>query len=94
MKQIILLSIAIMGLALWGVVHAAPLSFLNQTDAAAMTLDAPDASSTPAQLVKAENRCHCCWKTHRGVTRCKWRSRWRCRLVGGRCVEQSIPEAR
>jgi hypothetical protein len=93
-KQIILLSFVIMALGLWGVAHAAPISFVNHTDVAVVTPDAPDASSTPAQLVRAENGCHCCWKTHRGVTRCKWRTRWRCRLIGGRCVEQSIPKAR
>jgi hypothetical protein len=93
-KQIILLSIAITGLGLLGVVYAAPPASVNHTDVAVMTPDAPDASSTPARLARVEKGCRCCWKTHRGVTRCKWMKPWRCRLRGGRCAEQSIPKAR
>jgi hypothetical protein len=91
MKQIILLSIAIMGLALLGVVHAAPLSFVSDANVTMMASDAP-ASSTPAQLESGGNGCHCCWKTHRGVTRCKWMTPRRCRGRGGQCVQQSIPK--
>lgn len=87
MKKITLLLIGIMGLALLGVVHAAPLSLVNHTDVAMMTSDAPDASSTPSQLVSRGRRCICCWNTRRGVTRCKWMTRWRCSLRRGWCVE-------
>jgi hypothetical protein len=91
-KQIILLSIVIMGLALFGVVHAAPLSFVSDADVTMVTSDAP-ASSTPAQLASGRNGCHCCWKTHRGVTRCKWMTSWRCRVRGGQCAQQSSPKS-
>jgi hypothetical protein len=87
MKQIILLSIVIMGLGPLGIVHAAPLSFVDHADVAVMTSYDPDASSTPVQLVRWDDRCFCCRNTHRGVTRCKWRTRWRCRVLGGWCAE-------
>ena len=92
MNQIILLSIAIIGLALWGGVHAAPPSSVNHTDVVVMTLDAPEASSTPAQLAKRDDGCICCRKTHSGVTRCKRTTRWHCRLRGGWCAEEGTPK--
>jgi hypothetical protein len=85
-KQIILLSIAIMVLALFGVVHAAPLSFSSDAGVTMVTSDAP-ASGTPVQLASGGNECHCCWKTRNGVTRCKWMATWRCRARGGRCAQ-------
>lgn len=87
MKEIILLSIAIMGLTVLGAVHAAPPSLENQTGVVVMATDGPDASNSPAQLARRSDRCKCCRKTPRGVTKCTWMTHWRCRIHGGRCAK-------
>lgn len=85
MKKVIVLALAILGLALLGVAHAAPLSFVNNGEVAVTTFDGPDASSAPVQFARWDPSCYCCWQTYRGV-RCRWMKPWRCHRRGGWCA--------
>ena len=85
MKTVIVLALAILGLALFGVAHGAPLSFVNNADVTVTTYNGAAASSAPVELARWEPSCYCCWNTNRGV-RCRWMKPWRCHRRGGWCA--------